>query len=249
MSDETLDTAVTIAAPALVVIVWTLVSWPHRPRRLPTRVAALVAPSSTPGTAAALDGSPRWSHVVAALAAGLLVAPVVGAAAALAVLMIPAWRARHEQLRFATAVVDELPEVVDLFSLAIGAGLNVRLAVEAVAERAPPLSAAVLRDVVARVRAGVRQADALAVVPVALGHVTRPLVDALAAAERYGAPLGAALDRLALEARQDRRRRAETAARRLPVQLLFPLVLCVLPAFALLTVVPVLAGSLGTLHL
>ena len=38
-------------------------------------------------------------------------------------------------------------------------------------------------------------------------------------------------------------------ARRVPVQLLFPLVACVLPAFALLTVVPLLAGTLRTLSL
>ena len=44
--------------------------------------------------------------------------------------------------------------------------------------------------------------------------------------------------RLAAEARLERRRAAEATARRVPVKLLFPLVLCTLPAFALLTVVP-----------
>ena len=43
--------------------------------------------------------------------------------------------------------------------------------------------------------------------------------------------------------------RAEEAARRVPVRLLFPLVLCVLPAFALLTVAPLLAGALRSLRL
>ena len=46
-----------------------------------------------------------------------------------------------------------------------------------------------------------------------------------------------------------RRRRAEVAARKLPVKLLFPLVLCILPAFALLTVVPVIVSSLRALEL
>jgi tight adherence protein C len=54
---------------------------------------------------------------------------------------------------------------------------------------------------------------------------------------------------LATDVRADRRRRAEEAARRVPVKLLFPLVLCVLPAFALLTVAPLLAGALGSLRL
>ena len=69
------------------------------------------------------------------------------------------------------------------------------------------------------------------------------------ASERYGAPLGAGLERLADEVRRDRRRRAEEAARRIPVKLLFPLVGCVLPAFALLTVAPLVAGALGSLRL
>ena len=44
------------------------------------------------------------------------------------------------------------------------------------------------------------------------------------------------------------RHELEVAARRLPVLLLFPLVLCVLPAFVLLTVVPLLASSLHDLQ-
>src|SRR3712207_6889914 len=54
------------------------------------------------------------------------------------------------------------------------------------------------------------------------------------------------LDRLAFEVRADRRRRAEEAARRVPVKLLFPLVLCTLPAFALLTMAPLLADRKST---
>jgi tight adherence protein C len=82
-----------------------------------------------------------------------------------------------------------------------------------------------------------------------LGEPVRPLVRALTSSERYGVPLRDALDRLAVEVRLDRRRRAEEAARRVPVKLLFPLVLCVLPAFALLTVVPLLVGAFRSLRL
>ena len=64
---------------------------------------------------------------------------------------------------------------------------------------------------------------------------------------RYGVPLLPALERTSLELRLDRRRAAELEARRVPVRLLAPLVTCVLPAFALLTVVPLLAASLDAL--
>ena len=73
----------------------------------------------------------------------------------------------------------------------------------------------------------------------------RPLVDALLASDRLGAPVGPALARLAAEERAALRRRAEAHARRVPVRLLFPLTFLVLPAFVLITVVPGLAAGLA----
>jgi tight adherence protein C len=147
------------------------------------------------------------------------------------------------------AVAAQQADVIDLFVLALGAGLNLQLALAAVARRAPPAWAAALADVVDQVERGLRVGDALDALPLTLGEPSRPIVRVLAGAERYGTPLLPALDRLAVDARHDRRRRAEEAARRVPVKLLFPLVLCVLPAFGLLTVAPLLAGALQALRL
>ena len=71
----------------------------------------------------------------------------------------------------------------------------------------------------------------------------------LVALERHGVAIGATLEQLSVEARRERRLQAETAARKLPVRLSFPLVCCVLPAFALLTLAPLLAGALTSLRL
>ena len=73
----------------------------------------------------------------------------------------------------------------------------------------------------------------------------QPLVDALLASDRFGAPVGDALLRLAAEQRTALRRRAEARARTVPVRLLFPLVFLVLPAFGLLTVVPAVLAGIG----
>lgn len=140
-------------------------------------------------------------------------------------------------------------DVIDLFALALGAGLNLRLAIDAVARRAPPSWAGALVSAADHVDRGRRVAETLETLPVVLGEPARPLVRVLVSAERYGSPLLPALERLAVDARLDRRRRAEESARRVPVKLLFPLVLCVLPAFALLTVAPLLAGALDALRL
>jgi tight adherence protein C len=161
---------------------------------------------------------------------------------------VPALRRRTSDRARERAVRAALPDTVDLFRLAIGSGLSVRQAVEAVADRAPAPVDAALAEVVRRVGLGERLGDALdALDP--LGDAALPLAAALRAAARHGAPLGDALERVVADARVLRRRRAEEDARRLPVQMLFPLVLCVLPAFGLLAVVPLLLASLRSLQL
>jgi tight adherence protein C len=178
------------------------------------------------------------------------VAPPMLLAAGLAfVLAAPALHTRRERARRADAVVRSLPEVVDLFHLAIASGLTVPLAVDAVVRRSDGPLVEELALALDEVALGSRLGDALHDVPARAGEVTRPLVAALVASDRYGAPLAEALARLATEVRADRRRRAEEAARKVPVKMLFPLVCCVLPAFGLLTLAPLIAGALAALRL
>jgi tight adherence protein C len=176
-------------------------------------------------------------------------APVVAATAALGMWWLPVVDDRRAERRRLARIESELPEVVDLLVLAVGAGLTVGLALDAVAQRADGHLAAELDRVVASTRQGHRLADALDTLPTRAGEGVRPFVAALVASERYGAPLAAGLERLAAEVRATRRRRADEAARRVSVKLLFPLVLCILPAFALLTVAPLIAGALKSLRL
>ncbi|MEX0665038.1 MAG: type II secretion system F family protein [Acidimicrobiia bacterium] len=140
----------------------------------------------------------------------------------------------------------ELPVVIDLLAVGVGAGCTPYLSVEVASQWAPAPLAARLEEVRRDCSLGVGFADALE--RMGSEHAPlRTLVDALLASERYGAPVGDALSRLAVEERSSLRRRAEARARTVPVRLLFPLVFLVLPAFALLSVVPVLlAGLKGT---
>jgi len=163
--------------------------------------------------------------------------------------VLPAARARALERRRLDAYAGGLAEVVDLLALAVGAGLTVPLAVDAVARRATGPLAVELGRVREEVALGRRLADALEDLPARCGEAVRPMVAALVASERYGAPLAAGLDRLAREVRLERRRRAEEAVRKVPVKLLFPLVTCTLPAFALLTVAPLLASAIRSLRL
>lgn len=184
--------------------------------------------------------------IVVVLAVLVVVGPVPATVTGFAMWAAPLVRRASRRARRRSALVDETPEIVDLIRLGVGSGLNVRLSLEAVVRHHRGLIAAELEAVLARVTRGDRLADALdSIGPDA--EALGPLVDALVATERYGAPLVASLDRVAGDARTARRRRREEAARRVPVKLLFPLVFCTLPAFALLTVVPVLLRSLPSL--
>lgn len=77
------------------------------------------------------------------------------------------------------------------------------------------------------------------------GPRARAFAEAVSASLRTGIPLAPELDRLGRELREDMRRRLEHRVRRLPVLLLFPLVLCVLPALGLVAIVPVLVAAFG----
>ncbi len=158
---------------------------------------------------------------------------------------------RRRRARARAEIDAGIPDLVDLFAVAIGSGMNVRLAVAAVALRSPPGPLAEeLARAGATAAAGARLADSLEQLPARLStESVRPLVAVLVDAERYGTALGPSLERLADEARRSRHHRAEEAARRVPVKLLFPLVMCVLPAFGLLTVAPLIAGGLRALRL
>lgn len=181
--------------------------------------------------------------------AGLVLLPVAAPLAPVPVLwalLAPVAAARAAERRREAGVVDQVPDLVDLLALTTAAGLPVGVALAAIGDRPGGQAGAAVARARAHVERGGPTTGALDHLA-ALGPAARPLVDALAQHDRYGTPLLPALQRVAVETRARRRRRAEEAARRLPVTLLLPLVLTTLPAFVLLTVVPLLAGSLSAL--
>ncbi|MFA5882609.1 MAG: type II secretion system F family protein [Acidimicrobiia bacterium] len=136
-----------------------------------------------------------------------------------------------------------MPLSLDVLTMAARAGYTPRLALATTARWSPSVVGTVLATVETRCRLGSSLADALDDIG-RVEPVLRDVTDALAVAERSGAPIADLLARLAEDARVALRRRSEAHARRVPVRLLFPLVFLVLPAFGLLTVVPALAAGL-----
>ena len=176
--------------------------------------------------------------VVQPMAAVLLVVGLVGR---------PWWRSRAAARRHRESVDGELSWLAGLVRVGVGAGLPVGRALDEAAARGTGPGAAALSAAWARTSRGVALADAVDGLRAEYGEDGRPLVAALVGSIRYGAPIGPALDLVAADLRLRARRRAEVRARRVPVRMLFPLVTCILPAFVLLSVVPMVATSLRDL--
>jgi len=161
----------------------------------------------------------------------------------LLVLAVAIVRVRRQRRLRCTRLEVGLSMVIDHLALAVAGGLPLTAAFVAVAPRLPAEHAPLAQRLVDRVERGAALASALQWWGVEIGRAADDLVTVLLAAERDGAPLADGLERAADSARRARRRELERRARRLPVAMLLPLVVCILPAFVLLTLVPVLVGS------
>jgi tight adherence protein C len=164
------------------------------------------------------------------------------------VLLVRPAVARRAAARLQTERARAAPAVIDLLGACLLAGLNPYRSLVRVAERSP----APLRVELARAAAELDLGRTPAAALRAVGERTRldelrAAAAALEAAERWGAPPAEALAARAEALRGRDRLRAEAEAGRAAVRLAFPLVLCFLPAFVLLVVVPTLAGALNVL--
>ncbi len=187
----------------------------------------------------------------AVIVMGVLGVVHLGAAA---VALVMWWAAsvfarRRRRARRTGDITDGLADVIDLFAMSLLSGNNIAASTTQVGIWIDGELGAAFRQCSHQVDRGRTIADALEELPDRLGPQLRPLIGALVASERYGASITQNLAQLAVDSRADRRRRSEAAARRLPVALLFPLVTCVLPAFLVVTVVPVVIDTLSAFNL
>ena len=139
----------------------------------------------------------------------------------------------------------ELPHVVHLLSLALSAGATVPMALRVV-EEALPQSTTELRAVRGQLELGV--APALVWSEVARRPALAPLGRALVRATKVGAAPSAALAQLALDLGEEARAQVEDRARAVGIKAALPLGLCLLPAFLLIGIAPLVVSTLSALR-
>lgn len=212
------------------------------------RLPVVAVPPRRPAPGGDRPGGLRRWRVPCALLAGAGAAVLLGGPAApLAGLVVgvATWvvagriepravRLRREEVR------RDLPHVVTLLGAALRSGAAPGAAIDVVCRALPGAAADLLGPVAARLALG---GDPLTVwSALADDPAVGPLGRTMARAHRSGAPVVAAIDRLSEELARRARADVEDRARAVGVRAAVPLGVCLLPAFLLLGIVPLVAG-------
>ena len=176
---------------------------------------------------------------------GIVLAPLLCALG----VRVPAILEGRARRRRRAAADAQVPQLLDLLAAASSAGLSGQLALRRSAEAVGGPLAEELSGALDAIDLGGRWRDELASVADRLDLPDlRRTVAALSRTDTLGASLSDATAELAASVRSARRAAVTERARTAPVKMLFPLVFLVLPAFLLLTVVPVLLTTVQSIR-
>ncbi len=132
-----------------------------------------------------------------------------------------------------------LPDTLDQMTICMEAGLSFEAAMARASQSNDnPLAQEIVRTL-QEIQVGVGRRDALnALADRSTVTDLRYFVTAILQAERYGVPIARVLNDQAAELRLKRRQRAEEAAGKLPLKLMFPLIVFILPPMFIIVIGP-----------
>ena len=149
---------------------------------------------------------------------------------------------RQDEMRLA------LPDTLDQLTISVEAGLGFDAALQRVAASGSGPLADELQRTVAEVAVGIPRNNAFRnLINRTDVPELRHFVVALQQAEQYGLPIARVLRIQASELRIKRRQRAEEKAMKIPVKIVFPLVLCIFPSLFIVLLGPAMIRILRTL--
>ena len=139
-------------------------------------------------------------------------------------------------------IFENFPDALDLMTVCMEAGLGTEAALNKVAEdmvhKSPTLSDE-LRLVNLELRAGAPREQALRNLGIRTGvEEVEGFVSMINQADRFGTSIAQSLRVHSETVRTQRRQRAEEAAAKIPLKLLFPLIFCIFPALMLVIIGP-----------
>jgi tight adherence protein C len=155
------------------------------------------------------------------------------------------WLGRKISAR-SLAMTLQLPDALDLLTISVEAGLGFDAALSKVVEKMEGPLVDEFRQALAEVRMGRLRRDALR--DVATRADSQPVtnfIGAIVQAEQLGVPIAKVLQIQSDQLRIQRRQRAEEAAAKAPVKMLFPMVGCIFPTIFIVILGPAVVTVMG----
>jgi tight adherence protein C len=155
------------------------------------------------------------------------------------------WLSKRIRKR-STEIVLQLPDALDLLTISVEAGLGFDAALAKVVEKMEGPLVNEFGQALAEVRMGRTRRDALR--DVATRADSRPVanfIGAIVQAEQLGVPIAKVLQIQSQQLRIERRQRAEEAAAKAPVKMLFPMVGCIFPTIFIVILGPAVVTVMG----
>lgn len=145
-------------------------------------------------------------------------------------------RQRQTQIRLA------LPDALDMIVICTEAGMGINMAIDRVAKTMGfihPVLAMEFNYIALEIRAGVDRIQALRNLDIRTGvEDLNGFISALTQSMQYGSSIGETLRIYSDDLRDKRFQTAEELAAKLPVKMVFPLILCFVPAFFIVALGP-----------
>jgi tight adherence protein C len=155
------------------------------------------------------------------------------------------WLGRKVRAR-SMAMTLQLPDALDLLTISVEAGLGFDAALAKVVEKMEGPLVDEFRQALAEVRMGRTRREALR--DVATRADAQPVtnfIGAIVQAEQLGVPIAKVLQIQSNQLRIERRQRAEEAAAKAPVKMLFPMVGCIFPTIFIVILGPAIVTVMG----
>ena len=144
------------------------------------------------------------------------------------------------------AMTLQLPDALDLLTISVEAGLGFDAALAKVVEKMEGPLVDEFRQALAEVRMGRTRRDALRdVANRADAQPVSNFIGAIIQAEQLGVPIAKVLQIQSNQLRIERRQRAEEAAAKAPVKMLFPMVGCIFPTIFIVILGPAVVTVMG----
>ncbi|HEY7463029.1 MAG TPA: type II secretion system F family protein [Candidatus Limnocylindria bacterium] len=155
------------------------------------------------------------------------------------------WLGNQIQKR-SMAMILQLPDALDLLTISVEAGLGFDAALAKVVEKMEGPLVMEFRRALAEIRMGRTRREALRdIVSRADAQPVANFIGAIVQAEQLGVPIAKVLQIQSQQLRIERRQRAEEAAAKAPVKMLFPMVGCIFPTIFIVILGPAIITVMG----